>query len=173
MKSMVINTQIKTAISRKGMKQSQLAKKTNRANSTINGYANTEPAPIDAMADIAEAMNDSLLSQDFANMGFGQFPSMNSDVFQDNVLSMEVIHGIEATERKSYKQAALIAVSKNKENLDKEDKEALWNYAMNFLDEIFIELRYVISLLDLLDMSLMQAIKQRRPLWVSKRYLKK
>lgn len=173
MKSMVINTQIKSAIQRKGIKQSQLAKETNRANSTINGYANTEPAPIEAMADIAEAMNDSLLSQDFSYMMFNQFPAMNSEVFQENVHTYSIIQDFEESEREKYESAARMALAKRKEHLDKTDKDALWNYAMNYLDEILVEMRLVISILSLLDISLMDAIKQRRPYWVSRRYIDK
>ncbi|MFL2071192.1 helix-turn-helix domain-containing protein [Marinilactibacillus psychrotolerans] len=172
MKSMVINNQVKSALLRKGIRQSQLAKQTNRANSTINGYANTEPAPIEAMADIAEAMNDSVLSQDFSYMLLGQFPAMESDVLEENVHTYGIIQDFEESERERYEEAARMALTKKKEHLDKNDKDALWNYAMNYLDEIFVEMRHAISILNLLDMSLMQAIKKRRPLWVSKRYLK-
>lgn len=172
MKSTVINIHTREALKRKGKLQSQLARETNRAVSTVNGYLNTEPAPIDAMVDIASALDDSILSQEFSYKVFSQFPPMESDVFQNNIHSYAVIQDLEEAEREKYEEAARLALTKRKEHLDKADKDAIWNYAMNYLDEIFVEIRHVISLLNLLDMSLMQAIKKRRPLWISKRYAK-
>ncbi|MFL2116304.1 helix-turn-helix domain-containing protein [Marinilactibacillus psychrotolerans] len=172
MKSTVVNKEVRAALTRNNYSQKELARKTNRAATTISGYLNTEPTPPDAMLDIAEAMNDSVLSQDFSYMLLGQFPAMESDVFQENVHAYAIIQDFEESEREQYEQAAKMALTKNKEHLDKQDKDALWNYGMNFLDEIFVEMRYVISIFSLLDMSLMQAIKKRRSLWVSKRYLK-
>lgn len=172
MKSIVVNKEVRAALTRNNYSQKELARKTNRAVTTISGYLNTESTPPDAMLDIAEAMNDSVLSQDFSYMLLGQFPSMESDVLEENVHTYGIIQDYEESERERYEEAARMALTKKKEHLDKADKDALWNYAMNYLDEIFVEMRHAISILNLLDMSLMQAIKKRRSLWVSKRYLK-
>lgn len=172
MKSHVVSTQLKQSIERKRLSQTQLAQETHRAKTTVNGYFNGERTPADAMIEIAGVMDDSILSQNFSHVVFESIPAMETDVFIQSPHTLDVIQLIESEERKQYKAQAMFALTKHKETYTSEDKEVIAEYAMNFLDEVFVEIRYIISLLDKIDMSLMTAVKKRIPYWKRKNYLR-
>lgn len=172
MKSHVISQQLKEAIKRKQLTQSELSRETYRAKTTMNGYFRGDPTPLDAMQDIANFMDDSILSQQLTNKVFNGIPAMQSDVYKECPHSLDIIQLIESEERKEQKNKAMFAMAKHKEALSEQDKETIKDYAMDFLDEVFVEIRYIISMFDKLDMSLMSAVKKRIPYWKAKNYLR-
>lgn len=173
MKAQFIGNHLKLATERKELTQRELADETHRAKTTINGYFNSEPTPIEAMVDIAGVIDDSILSQQFSHVVFDGIPAMESEVFNQTPHTLDIIQMIESDERKASKNQAMFALTKNKTSLTEDDKAVIADYAMNFLDEVFIEIRYIISLLDQLDMSLMTAVKERIPYWKLKDYLRR
>ncbi|MCI3027729.1 helix-turn-helix domain-containing protein [Desemzia sp. C1] len=171
-KTSVISRELHVLSQRKHITQVELAKETNRAKTTINGYFRGDPVPFEAMQQIAEVMDDSVFSQQLSYKTFESIPAMESEVFQMDPYSLDIIQGIEQKERDELKIKAMYALTKNKAALTKEDKDAIFDYAMNYLDEVFIEIRYIISLFDKLGMSLMSAVRRRTPHWERKKYLK-
>lgn len=173
MVSHTISKQLKPALERTNMEQKALSTLIFKSQTTVNGYVQGgDKAPVAVMADIAEAVQDDLLNQDFAHQVFNQIPSMNSEVFEESALSLYILHRQEVAERDHFRQDALLAMAKHKSQLSKGDKEALWNYAMNKLDVIFIELRHVIKLFEMIDLSLGKAINLRKPHWRVKQYMR-
>lgn len=171
MSSKVINQELKEAIQRRGMTQVKLSKGTFRAKTTINGYFRGDPAPVEAMEDMATYLDDSLFSQDMSHKVFSVIPPMRSDVYQQSPHTLDIIHKLETEERKSRKNRAMLLLTKNSEALTEQDKEEILDYALNFLDEVFIETRCIVSILEEVNLSLMSAVQQRVPHWKRQKYM--
>ncbi|MFL2133053.1 hypothetical protein [Desemzia sp. FAM 23990] len=171
-KSYVISRELNSVSERRQINQVAIAKETCRAKTTVNGYYRGEPTPIEAMQQIAEVVDDSIFSQQLSHKVFENIPAMESEVFRMDPYALDIIQSIEQEERNQLKSKAMFALTKNKEALSKEDKEAIFEYAMNYLDEVFIEIRYIITLFEKLGMSMMTAVKRRVPHWKMKKYLK-
>lgn len=172
MKTYVISNQLQSAIDRKGITQTELARDISKAKTTVNGYFRGEPITIKVMQEIVGAIDDSVLSQQLSHETFDGIPAMESDVYRNDPYALDVIQNIEQEERNQQKARAMLALTKNKHSMSRQDKEAIFDYAMNYLDEVFIEIRYIISLFDKLGMSMMSAVKKRVPHWKMKKYLR-
>lgn len=169
--SRTIGSQLKQAIKRKGMSQVQLSVSINRSASTVNSYLQNQPTPIEAIQDIAEVLNDSMLNQNLSNEFFGTLPAMETIIYQDNPHVLEFLQQKEAAERKAKKEIALRSLSKNDQCLTREDLDIIKSYANEYLDEMLIEMRLVMSMYSKTDQSIMQAIKNRKPYWVVQGYV--
>lgn len=170
--SKVVGSQLKQAIKRRGMSQVQLSVRINRSPSTVNAYLQNQPTPIEAIQDIAEVLNDSTLNQNLSNEFFGTLPAMDSIVFQDNPHVLEFLQQQEANERKAKKEVALKSLSKNDHCLTREDLDNIKSYANEYLDEMLIEMRLVMSILAKTDLSIMQAISNRTSYWKVQGYVR-
>lgn len=166
-----IGSQLKHAIKRKGMSQVQLSVQINRSASTVNSYLQNQPTPIEAIQDIAEVLNDSMLNQNLSNEFFGTLPAMDTTIYQDNPHVLEFLQQQEANERKAKKEIALRALSKNDHCLTREDLDVIKSYANEYLDEMLIEMRLVMSILSKTDLSIMQAISNRKSYWKVQGYV--
>lgn len=173
MSSKLIGNLLEPALKRTKTTQKEMGVRTNRRKQTINGYVHDRDyAPLDALEDIATSMNDSQLAQDFSHLVFEQIPSMDSDVYELNPFTIEILETKEIKERDSYKPMALEAMAKHKDHLTKQDIEALEDYAMNMLDVVFVQIRHTIEILNKLDLSLMQAVRKRKAVWKMKKYIR-
>jgi transcriptional regulator with XRE-family HTH domain len=173
MGSKLIGNILEPALKRNGMSQHALGVRTNKTRQTINGYVkNRDRATLDSMEEIATAMKDSQLAQDFSHLVFEMIPPMDSDVYELNPFTIEILEEKEIQERDSYKPMALEAMAKRKDHLTQKDIDALEDYAFNMLDVVFVQLRHVIEILSKLDMSLMQAVKRRKATWQMKKYIR-
>lgn len=172
MSSRVISQELRESADRKGISQVTLSKGTFRAKTTVNGYFRGDPTPVEAIEDIAHYMDDSLFSQDMSHQVFNAIPPMQSDVFRDCPHTLDILQLLETEERKARKNRAMFALAKNKKALNEQDKEDVLDYALNFLDEVFIETRCIISILEKIDMSLMHAVNKRIPHWKAQNYMK-
>lgn len=171
--SRIISTQLRQAMKRKGISQVQLSVRINRSTSTVNAYLQNQPTPIEAIQDIAKILNDSMLNQQLSNEFFGTLPTMESITYQDSPHVLEFLQQQEAEERKAMKQRALMSLSKNDHCLLTEDLDNIKNYANEYLDEMLIEMRLVMSLLAKCDVSIMQAIHNRKPYWATQGYVRR
>lgn len=171
MSSRMISNELKEAANRRGITQVTLAKGTFRAKTTLNGYFRGEPTPVDAMKDIANYMNDSLFSQEMSFRVFNQIPPMQSDVYQDSPHTLDMIELYESEERRIRKNKAMMALAKNPAAMTEDDREAISDYALNYLDEIFIETRCVESIFERINMSIMDGVKIRMSYWKAQKYM--
>ena len=171
--SKVISPFLIEASGRKHIQQTHLARETHRAKSTVNGYFNGIPTPVEAMVEIAAVINDSELSQQLAYESFGTLPNFSSDKYEESAFAMDVFQRKESNERKAMKEQAELALTKLTHKLTETDKSVLAAYVNEFLDEILIELKIVGLITRKLDVSTNQLIKKRIPYWVQEDYLKK
>ncbi|WP_161877894.1 hypothetical protein [Alkalibacterium sp. MB6] len=171
MSTKVISQQLRAAAERKELKQVTIANGTNRAKTTINGYFRGDSTPLEAMEEIAIYIDDSVLNQHFTHEVFNWIPPMESETYKMDTFTLEIIKNIEQEERESLRARAKLAMTKREELYSEEDKEAILQYALNYLDEVFIEIRYIVSIFDKLDMSMMSAIQKRIPDWRRKKYI--
>lgn len=173
MTSINIGTELKQATQRQSIKQKDVAREIYRAANTVSEYYNGTPTPLDAAQDMAATINDSDLSQQLAHIVFGTIPTMESNVYEENALALEILQDREAAERKQRKQAALIALTKQDESLNDNDLQALNVYLNEYLDEILIEIKLVSTIAAKTGMSLMDGIKQRHMYWIQNNFLRK
>ena len=169
--SKVISPFLIEASGRKHIQQTHLAREIHRAKSTVNGYYNGGPTPVDAMVEIASVINDSELSQQLAHESFGTLPNFNSDKYEESAFAMDVFQRKESNERKAMKEQAEFALTILNHKLTDSDKSVLAAYANEFLDEILIELKIVSLINRKIDVSTNQLIKIRIPYWLSEGYL--
>ncbi|MCC5894870.1 MAG: hypothetical protein JJU16_05350 [Alkalibacterium sp.] len=172
MSSRVINAELRQAVQRKGINQVKLARGTFRAKTTLNGYFRGEPAPVDAIKDIANYMNDTLFSQEMSHRIFKLLPPMQSDVYQDSPHTLDMIELYESEERRIRKNKAMMALAKNEMSMTDDDREAVVDYALNYLDEVLVETRCIESILTRVNLSIMDAVAQRTPYWKAQNYLR-
>lgn len=170
--SLNLSHELQEATKRRNLMQKEIARETYLARSTINGYFKGSPVPMDKASEIANFVDDSLLALEVTHKAFGTFPAMQSDVYQEAPIPLSVIQAIELQERKEAEQAALVALSKEKDKRTEEDNEVIVEYAMNFLDEVFIETRFITAVFEEMDRSIMSAIDERKRHWKERRYLK-
>ncbi|MEG0256431.1 MULTISPECIES: hypothetical protein [Lactobacillales] len=173
MSSKVISPFLIEAVGRKHIQQTHLARETHRAKSTINGYFNGIPTPVDAMVELAAVINDSELSQQLAHESFGTLPNFNSDKYEESAFAMDIFQRKESNERKAMKDQAELALTKLNHKLTETDKSVLAAYVNEFLDEILIELKIVSLISRKIDISTSQLINKRVPYWINEDYLKK
>jgi hypothetical protein len=172
MSSEVISNDLRAAAQRKGVTQVRLAKGTMRAKQTVNGYFKDEPTPLDAVRDIAGFINDSTFTQKMSFKFFNLLPPMESDIYQESPHALDMIEAYESEERSIRKKRAMMALAKNRNALSDEDREAIVDYAVNYLDEVFVEMKCIESIFGTLDMSVMDGIKMRTPYWKAQKYMR-
>lgn len=173
MSSKVISKYLIEATERKHIQQTHLARETHRAKSTVNGYFNNIPAPIEAMAELASVIDDSELSQQLAHETFGTLPSFSTDMYEESVLTMDVLQRKESRERKAIKEKVELVLTKQDHTLTESDMTIMQTYANEFLDEILIELKIVALIARKINSSTTNLIDKRIPYWIFENYLKK
>lgn len=172
MTSINISTELKQAAGRQGMTQLSLARKTYKAHTTVSGYFNKEATPLEAITDLADVLQDSTFTNQMASKTYGTLPVMESEVFYETPHTLELLQEKEAAERKAHKDEALMILCKRDDSLTVSDKEALRAYVNEFLDEMLIEMKLIISILNKINVSFMKAIRDRTPYWIIQNYLK-
>ena len=173
MTSKVVSLPFKAAADRQNIQQNFIARETHRAKSTINGYFNDVPTPVDAMVDIAKILNDSELSHELAHETFGTIPMMQSCFYQENTFSLDILQKKESDERKFLKNEVELILAKQDNWLTDTDKLFLEKYVNEFLDEILIEIKLISSIAERTDKSLMELIAKRKAYWKQIGYLEK
>lgn len=167
-----IGKDLQDVMERKNLSQVEVANGTCRSKQTMNGYYKDGPAPLDAVKDIADFANDSLFSQKMSFKVFNQIPPMQSDVYQDSPHTLDMIELYESEERQIRKNKAMMALAKNPTAVTEDDREAIVDYALNYLDEVFVETRCIEAIFGRINMSIMDGIKMRTPYWKKQKYMR-
>lgn len=173
MNSINASAELKQAAYRQGVTQLNLARKTHRAHTTVSGYFNKENTPIEALTELAAVLNDSTFSNQMAHETFGTLPVMESDIYSESPFALDFLQQKESNERKARKEHTLMILCKVDEALTKEDKDDLMVYVNEYLDEMLIEMKLVLSILTKTNISFMKAISMRKPYWIVKKYLRR
>ncbi|WP_035052865.1 hypothetical protein [Carnobacterium pleistocenium] len=172
MEALHVNAELRMAAKRQNITQLNLSKKANKGHSTVSGYFNSEPSPIGAIADMAAILDDSTFTHQMANKTYGTLPIMESETYYETPHVLEMLSVKESNERQMRKNEALMILCKQDKCLTAQDKAELRTYVNEFLDEMLIEMKLVISILSKTNVSFMQAIKDRTPYWIVQKYLK-
>lgn len=172
MTSINVSTELNQAAARKNVTQLSLSRKTFKAPTTINGYFNKEETPLDAIQDLSNVLQDSTFTHQMAHKTYGTLPVMESETYHETPHVLEMLSVKESNERQTRKNEALMILCKQDEYLTAQDKEALRAYVNEFLDEMLIEMKLILSILSKTGVSFMQAVKDRTPYWIVQKYLK-
>jgi len=179
-KTAKIGESLKLSLSLSNKRQKELAVDAKTPNATISDHLNGANVNIDKAIEYLEAMiangyqaTNELTSQiSFDYLGF--FKSMDGELA--NVRStndLEIFQEIEAEEREERRKSAQRIVAESQiRNLSSVENQELRDYVNEFLDEIVVEMAIVFSILDILGISIQDAIAGRMPEWIRKKYMK-
>lgn len=161
-------------LKREVVSQKYLAYDSNTPQSTLSDHVKgKQPVDITKAADYAESLNDSKFSLEVAYLFFGTISAMTGDKYQSNPLALDILQQKESNERKAKKDLALEILTLKNGKFDQSDKDTLFDYASEYLDEIMVETTMLVSLLDICDKTLMEAVNARMPYWQEKGYMRK
>lgn len=170
-----LKSELDALLLRRNLSQKEVAKESNIPFSTLNGYTKgTQEVPINKAADINDAVGDDLFASQSANKYFSTIKAMDGKVAEIlTPTELDYLEDVETREREERREQTKKLLIKSKlEPLNKEDRQDLENYVMEFLDEIVVELSIVFSILCILKMPIAEAFKKRMPHWVTKKYMK-
>ena len=171
--SFYIQRSARAALKRQDLSQVGLSELTGTKKTTMNRYMTDSPTPIETITHIASVLDDGIFNQQMANLVFNVLPVMESEVFSDNPHALEFLANKEEKEPQERQLEALYIFSKNVECITKADKVRLTQYVAEFLDEMLIETRLVLSIIDRTDYTFSDMITQRIHYWIQEGYLTK
>lgn len=169
--SFYIQKNARNALKRQDLSQVGLSEIIGTKKTTLNRYMTDSPTPLESIAQIAAVLDDGIFNQQMANLVFKVMPVMESDIFTQDPHVLEFLANKEEAEREQHQLEALYILSKRKEKMTREDKQALTRFAAEFLDEMLIETKLVLSILDRADMTFSELISQRVHFWIQEGYL--
>lgn len=171
--SFYIQRSARAALKRQDLSQVGLSELTGTKKTTMNRYMTDSPSPIETITHIASVLDDGIFNQQMANLVFNVLPVMESEVFSDNPHVLEFLANKEEKERQERQLEALYILSKNVECMTKEDKIRLTQFVAEFLDEMLIETKLVLSIIERTDYTFSDMISQRIHYWIQVGYLTK
>lgn len=174
MTSKILSQALKAAMSERDITQKELRIDTRTPATTVSEHVTgKQPVPIQKALDYAQAINDSQFTLEVAYLFFGTISAMTGDKYQNNPLALDILQQKESNERKAKKDKALEVLTLKNGNFGEEDKDLLFDYTCEFLDEIMVETTMLVSLLDICDKTLMEAVNYRMPYWQQLGYMRK
>lgn len=119
-----------------------------------------------------EAVNQ--LTSSYSNKYLGFLQSMNGELAEVcTTTELDIFQKMESSERKERKQRAeLLLVQSKVKRLDQQEISELRDYALEFLDEIVVELAIVFSILKIVKMTIREAVQIKMPEWIKKKYMR-
>lgn len=119
-----------------------------------------------------EAVNELTSAYSYNYLGF--LKSMDGELAEVcTTAELEIFQKMESSERKERKhRAEMIIVQSKIRHLDQQEFNELQDYALEFLDEIIVELAIVFSILKIINLSIQEAIGIKMPEWIRKKYMK-
>lgn len=174
MKNVVLNGPLIEALDRQDLSNKYLALDSGTPQSTVSDHTKgKQPVNIAKAVDYAESLQDSRFNLEIAYIFFGTISAMTGDKYQSNPLALDILQQKESNERKAKKDKALEILTLKDGQFDQEDKDILFDYAAEYLDEILVETTMLVSLLDLCEKTLVQAVDGRMTYWQEKGYMRK
>lgn len=174
-KKAVLKTELQSLLFRNDLQQKELSVNAKIPNSSMNGYVNQDnPVPINKAMDIAEANGDDLFISQMSYKYLGFIKSMDGPLAEIcTTAELDIFQKMESEERKERKNRAEVLIVQSKiRNLENFEYDELKQYALEFLDEIIVELAIVFSILKIIGMSIQEAIRIKMPEWIAKKYMK-
>lgn len=175
MSKAILNTELQSLLARKNLQQKELSIDAKISNSSMNGYVNQKhPVPVTKAVDIAKTNGDDLFVSQMSYKYLGFIKSMDGPLAEIcTTAELEIFQKMESEERKERKNRAEVLIVQSKiRNLENFEYDELKQYALEFLDEIIVELAIVFSILKIIGMSIQEAIRIKMPEWIAKKYMK-
>lgn len=149
---------------------------------TVSDHLNGREVKFDKAMDYLEsfekenevtAVNE--LASDYSHNYLGFIKSMDGELAEIcTTAELEIFQRLESDERKERKNRAEVLIVQSKvKRLDQKEVSELRDYALEFLDEIIVELSIVFSILNIIGMTIREAIKIKMPEWIAKKYMRK
>ena len=172
--STVLEKPLMESLNRQDLSKKYLAYDSATPQSTVSDHTKgKQPVSIAKTIDYAESLNDSRFNLEVAYIFFGTISAMTGDKYQNNPLALNILQQKESNERKAKKDRALETLTLKSGEFNQEDKNVLFDYASEYLDEIMVETTMLVSLLDICEISIMEAVEQRMSYWQEKGYMRK
>lgn len=174
MASHVLASPLMDALVRNDYQQKFIAGESKTPQATFSDHVTGKKAvTIQKAEQYAESINDSKFSLEMAYIFFGAVSAMTGDKYQNNPLALDILQQKESNERKAKKDRALEILTLNNGTLDRDDKDTIFDYTLELLDEVMVETTLMVSLFNLCDMTVSDAIDRRMPYWEERGYMRK
>lgn len=160
---------------REDLKQNEISNNTNIPETTLSGYIKKGyPISTEKALKILKENGDSIFAGQLSYKFLGFLKSMDGKLAEVcTTAELDIFQKMESNERKERKQRAELLIVQNKvRRLDEQEHQELEQYAMEFLDEIVVELAIVFSILDIVNLDIREAVEAKMPEWISKSYMK-
>lgn len=174
MKKVILEKPLMESLERQDLSKKFLAFDSGTPQSTVSDHTKgKQPVDIGKAIDYAESLQDSRFNLEVAYIFFGTISAMTGDKYQSNPLALDILQQKESNERKAKKDKALEILTLRNGEFDIEDKDILFDYASEYLDEIMVETTMLVSLLEICEKSIMEAVESRMGYWQEKGYMRK
>jgi len=174
MKNAVLEKPLMDSLERNDFSKKYLAYDSGTPQSTVSDHTKgKQPVDIVKAIDYSESLQDSRFNLEVAYMFFGTISAMTGDKYQSNPLALDILQQKESNERKAKKDKALETLTLKSGEFNQDDKDILFDYASEYLDEIMVETTMLVSLLDICGKNLMEAVQSRMGYWTEKGYMRK
>lgn len=173
-KSVPFGYELEVSLERTDIRKNELADQANMPKTTLSTYIGGGNLRADKAVELVDLIPDNQLKADFS-WKYGGFIKAMDGSLNDVMTPFELnyFEDKETKEREERREKTKEILLKAKmDTLDEADKEDLEDYAMQFLDEIVVELSIVFSILKILGMTITEAFNKRMPHWIKKKYMK-
>ena len=172
MRNALLGKPLMKSLERQELSKKYLAFDSGTPQSTVSDHTKgKQPVDVNKAIDYAVSLQDSAFNLEVAYIFFGTISSMTGDKYQRNPLALDILQLKESNERKAKKEKALDILTMNSQEISKEQKNVIFDYASEYLDEIMLETSLLVSLLDICEISITEAVNQRMSYWKQKGYM--
>lgn len=177
-----ISTVLDRAVKNSELNQKGLAQVSKTPTATVSDHINGREVKFDKAMDYLESFENenevsvlNELTSDYSHSYLGFIKSMDGELAEIcTTAELDIFQRLESDERKERKSRAEVLIVQSKmKRLDQQEVSELRDYALEFLDEIIVELSIVFSILNIIGMSIREAIRIKMPEWIAKKYMRK
>lgn len=171
--SIVLTKQLRKAAEKKKLNQKQIANLAFFAHTTTNGHFNGYPVPAESAMSYNELFNDSELAFHLGQEFLGLIGLATGCKVKMDPLALVALIGREESQRERLEADKEIAclMATPIEGWTNEQKEDLWQYLNEYLDELLFENSLICKQLELINMSFMNLVEERIPYWKSQGWI--
>lgn len=174
MKNAILKSPLMESLERQDLNKKYLAYDSGTPQSTVSDHTKgKQPVDVTKAIEYAGTLKDSRFNLEVAYIFFGTISAMTGDKYQSNPLALDILQQKESNERKAKKDKALETLTLKSGGFNQADKDILFDYASEYLDEIMVETTMLVSLLDICETSLTEAVNSRMSYWQEKGYMRK
>jgi len=173
MKNALLGKPLMKSLERRELSKKYLAFDSGTPQSTVSDHTKgKQPVDVNKAIDYAMSLQDSAFNLEVAYIFFGTISSMTGDKYQNNPLALDILQLKESNERKAKKDKTFEILTLNPKEISQKDKNTIFDYACEYLDEIMLEISLLVSLLDICEITITEAVNHRMEYWKEKGYMR-